>query len=201
MEEMASKRNVKREGWNKARNSISYEKDQGEVGRSSQCQLRLKMLKDYLPKHIQARKDNYGLPEEPMPEVMHGKLCTVAETLPSSKTFAVAGAVCSRGRSSAKDAVRSRLANLRVGLFDRGEFSQFRFSLCFPFSIVRYALFNPNALTFGSGGSRRFGGFNSGRTTLLHLFLFILSLLPGKRDARSQRLLTTTIGSFNVWKV
>lgn len=41
MEEMASKRNVKREGWNKARNSISYEKDQGKVGRSSQCQLRL----------------------------------------------------------------------------------------------------------------------------------------------------------------
>lgn len=104
--------------------------------------MRLEILKDYLPKHVQARKDNDGLPEEPMPEVVHGKLCTVAETLPGSKTLAVAGAVCSRNRSSAEHAVRSRLANLRVGLFDRGEFSELRFSLCFPFSIVRDALFN-----------------------------------------------------------
>lgn len=99
--------------------------------------MRLKILKDYLPKHVQARKDNDGLPEEPMPEVVHGKLCTVAETLPSSKTLAVAGAVCSCNRSSAEHAVRSRLANLRVGLFDRGEFSELRFSLCFPFSICQ----------------------------------------------------------------
>lgn len=35
MEEMASKRDVEREGWDKARNSISYEKDQGKVRRSS----------------------------------------------------------------------------------------------------------------------------------------------------------------------
>lgn len=35
MEEMASKRNVKRKGRDEARKSINYEKDQGKVRRSS----------------------------------------------------------------------------------------------------------------------------------------------------------------------
>lgn len=63
------------------------------------------MLKDYLPKHIQARKDHDGLPEEPVPEVVHGRLRTVAETLPNSRMFATASAVSNCRTSSAEHAI------------------------------------------------------------------------------------------------
>lgn len=63
------------------------------------------MLKDYLPKHIQARKDHDGLPEEPVPEVVHGKLRTVAETFINSRMFATASAVSNCRTSSAEHAI------------------------------------------------------------------------------------------------